>query len=254
MDYRDLETKAGRIIIPALTTIQAAQLCVTWHWAASSYRVSKNLLKHYHFVLDKDGQAQAGVPVESNLREPGGAMPSGYAAHVKAANSNNIGISAAAMYGASETEARQGRYGPYPMTAAQIGGMVEVAAQLCMQYNIPVLPSRVLGHEEWDSVLGRTQDRWDLNCIPHLDFRPRVNPDGTYASTNHLRQLTAARVLELQQDSQPTLRNSQLEAFRRFVAFYDSAMAAQFPAGTMRLIRQLRDEPPLGIYARENLE
>ncbi len=253
MEYHELTTAAGRIRVPVLTDESAGRLCITWHWAASSYTVAEGLLSHYHFVLDKDGQVHAGVPIARNLRKPDSAMPSGYAAHVKSANSNNIGICAAAMAGARESEARQGRYGSYPITKEQAAGMVEVAAQLCAYYSIPVLPSRVLGHEEWDSVLGRPQDRWDVNCVPHLDIRPRLNPDGTYASTNLLRQLTADRVAELQAEAEPAVQPDQLAAFRKFIEFYDLALAARFPALTLKLIKQLRNEPPLAGFSREDL-
>jgi N-acetyl-anhydromuramyl-L-alanine amidase AmpD len=254
MDHIELATTAGRMRVPALEHEAAARLCITCHWAASSYVITDELLRHYHFVLDADGRVYAGVPIERNLRAPGGAMPDGYAAHVKGANSNNIGLAVAAMAHATESEARQGRYGPYPMTKAQAEGLVEVAAQLCAYYGIPVLPTRVLGHEEWDSVLGRPQDRWDVNCLPHLDIRPRFNADGTYASTNQLRQLTAARVAELQAQAEPGAQAGQLAVFRKFVAFMDAAEAAHFPAATLRLIKQLRDAPPLGSFTREDLE
>jgi hypothetical protein len=71
--------------------------------------------------------------------------------------------------------------------------MAALAAEICRAYGIPVTPQRILGHEEWDSIHGKKQDRWDVNCIPHLDIRPG-NPlaDGTHEAMNWMRERIAS--------------------------------------------------------------
>lgn len=253
MQYQRLKTTAGTLTVPVLDTEATSKLSITWHWAASSYTVTKYQKTRYHFVIDKDGHACHGVPIEKNLDNKNQRRQPGYAAHVLNANSNNIGISAAAMGDARESAARRGSYGSWPLTKEQIASLIEVAAQLCYCYRLPVLPTRVLGHEEWDSIMGRPQDRWDVNCIPHLDIRPHLNSDGGYDSTNYLRQQAQRRVAELAQPDDPAQREKQLAAFSSFVTFHDQAYAAQFPVETIRSIKQLRQQPPLGEFAREDL-
>jgi len=254
MQHQRLKTTAGTLTVPVLDTEATSKLSITWHWSASSYTVTKYLKTRYHFVIDKHGKARHGVPVERNLNNKNQRRQAGYAAHVLNANSNNIGISAAAMGDAHENRARRGDYGSWPLTKAQIAGLVEVAAQLCYCYRIPVLPARVLGHEEWDSILGRPQDRWDVNCIPHLDIRPHLNADGSYDSTNYLRQQVQRRVAELAVPDDPELRDKQLRAFGSFVTFHDQAYASRFPVETIRTIKQLRQQAPLAGFSRDDLE
>jgi len=249
----ELTTTAGKLAIPELDSEATSKLHLTWHWSAGSYRVTSSLLEHYHFVIDKHGKVRHGVPLELNISTRDKPRDPGYARHVLNANSNNIGIAAAAMGDAQEHLARQGEYGKWPMTQAQLAGMTEVAAQICAQYGIPVLPTRVLGHEEWDSIHGRPQDRWDVNCIPHLDLRPYLNSDGTYESTNYLRRQTAKRVAELHVNSDPGERARQLAVFREFVELHDAAYAAGLPVETIRVIKQLRQLPPFSTFTRQDL-
>lgn len=201
------QTNAGPLRLPVIDAAGLDDLRgkvnVTFHWSAGTHAVTQDCLDHYHFILDGAGLIHHGVAVENNLVYAGHPRSAQYAAHVKNANTNNIAISAAAMAGSAESAARKGVYGPNAMTAAQVEGLVEVAAHICYHFDIPVLPTRVLGHEEWDSVLGRPQDRWDVNCIPHLDIRPHLNPDGTYDSTNFLRQRVRQRLAQLNQQTAP---------------------------------------------------
>lgn len=169
----------SEIVLPDINN--SYPLTLTLHWTAGTY--SDLNLDHYHFVVDSRGEIHAGVPVAKNCPK----LLKGYAAHVRGANTNNIGLSAAAMADSHESEAKRGDYGPWPMTEAQVKGMIRAAAMICDKYGIPVVPRRVLGHEEWDSIHGKKQDRWDVNCIPHLDIRPEKLADGTYAAMNWMR-------------------------------------------------------------------
>jgi len=205
MQTTTINTPFGPLELPSIPEEASSKLCLTLHWAASTYNVSSFELTKYHFVLGADGAIHKGVPVENNLSFAGHPRPANYAAHVLNANTNNIGISAASMADAAEVEARKGHYGTYPVTEKQIAAIVEIAAQMCFLWNIPVIPTRVLGHEEWDSVNGRPQDRWDVNCIPHLDIRPHLNADGTYDSTNWIRSEIRKRVQALATQSRPEL-------------------------------------------------
>lgn len=197
MPTRTVRTDKLVLTLPELPKEATSKLYITFHWAASTYEVTEGIREHYHFIAEKDGELVVGVPLLKNVSYKGHPRSAGYAAHVKNANTNNIAISCAAMANSYEHKARQGEYGPYPMTADQVETMIEVAAILCYTYGIQILPTRVLGHEEWDSVNGYPQDRWDINCIPHLDIRPNKRGDGTYDSMNYIRNRVKARVSEL---------------------------------------------------------
>lgn len=198
-----VKTDRVSITIPDLPKEGASKLNLTFHWSAGTYHIGEAETSHYHFIIGEKGNVVQGINVEKNCVYNGHPRQPGYAAHVKNSNSNNIAISAASMSGSAETEARKGHYGPYPMTKEQVESMIEVAALLCYTYGIPVLHTRILGHEEWDSVMGHPQDRWDVNCIPHLDIRPEKTGNGTYTATNYLRSRVKARVEELMKGSKP---------------------------------------------------
>jgi hypothetical protein len=244
--------EAVKGLLPDLTPAEKKKLHVTWHWTAGRYDDPE--LTKYHFTFAKNGAIHKGVDVKKNMRNLAQDSSGGYAAHVLNANSYNIGVSACGMWDASESEARKGRYGSAPMTQAQVESMLKVTAVILSHYGLK--PSIVVAHEEWDSLLHKPQDRWDVCCIPHLDLRPQLLPDGTYASMNYVRQ----RLTAMLQPAVPAAAAGSvapapklLEAWGRFVAFYDSASPAGLPEDVLRLIREIRETPPFSGLTREML-
>jgi hypothetical protein len=213
------------------------------HWTGGNYN-GKPDAHAYNFVLNGDGSLVNGVPIERNI----GRLSTGYAAHTRGANTNNIGISVAAMGGSSEAEAQQGRYGQFPITEEQVTGLITSVAEICHTYGIPVIPTRVLCHSEWTQVKGILQrGKWDINYIPHLDMRDRELEDGTRRVGNFLRasirDCMAGLPLVLVEEQEHAA--GERELFLRYVALYDQAAALGASEQFMSALKQIRQMKPL---------
>ncbi|WP_083468000.1 peptidoglycan recognition protein family protein [Methylobacterium tarhaniae] len=131
------------------------------HWSAGGYRASSIDRKHYHILIEKDGELVRGVhSIADNVSTSDGF----YAAHTKGANTKSIGISVCCMAGAHESPFKPGSS---PMTEGQWEAMAQVAAELADRYGIAITPKTVLGHGEVERELGRPQDgKWDPLVLP----------------------------------------------------------------------------------------
>lgn len=202
---KSFQTKFGTIELPVFGDPDITdKLKITWHWSAGSYGVGSACREHYNLVAGRNGKLVQAIPIEYQIVTSEYPRHPKYAAHVRNGNSNNIAVSVAAMGGSHEWKARRGDFGPYPMTPEQVEFLIEMAAWICWYYEIPIIPTRVLGHVEWRTVLGVPQDRWDVGCIPHLNIRPRELPDGTWESLNYLRSRVRQRVNEISRDQTET--------------------------------------------------
>lgn len=133
------------------------------HWTAGTHNVSAIDRKHYHIIVDGDGDEHEGDnPIEANA-----AFISGkYAAHTLNANTDSIGVAVAAMHGAVERPFNAGRY---PITHKQLAALVKVNARLCKQYGIPVTRTTVLSHAEVQPTLGiKQRGKWDIAWLPGM--------------------------------------------------------------------------------------
>ncbi len=190
---------------------------ITVHWTAGGLNPNETDLSHYHFLVDGLGKRHIGLhPVKAN-NPP--LKPGSYAQHVAGGNSYNIGIAMCGMSGATWSEAMKGNYGPYPITHDCLLATIALIADLCRQYTIPVNNKRILGHEEWDSIMGRKQDRWDVCCIPSLDLRPIKHSDGSYGSMNYIRE-EVAKILYPATFIQPLRGTDRLRALWAFKMLY----------------------------------
>lgn len=136
---------------------------IHWHWDGGNGDARN--LSHYHFVIDHKGEIHAGKPPEVN------AAPLGpdYVRHTRGANSNAIAICVAGMAGAKE---RPFRPGPNPINEKQIEVLVDLTADLCDTYGIPVSRKTTLSHAEVQPNLGiRQRGKWDIAWMPPM---PRV--------------------------------------------------------------------------------
>ena len=133
------------------------------HWTAGGHSPNAVDLKAYHFVISGKGEVVKGVfPVEANEAPKAGK----YAAHCLNCNTGSIGVSLAAMAGATEYPFNVGKY---PVTQAQVDSLVSFVASLCDKYGIPVTPETVLSHAEVQKNLGIAQkNKWDITYIPEL--------------------------------------------------------------------------------------
>ncbi|WP_185982971.1 N-acetylmuramoyl-L-alanine amidase [Aureimonas mangrovi] len=143
--------------IPASWLPAAVMDRVHLHWTGGALTASVLDRRHYHFIVEGDGNLVRGdLPVTANQKPIRG----NYAAHTLGANAGAIGVSLACMAGAQENPFRAGSY---PMTEAQWRAGVEIVAELCRRYGIKVSPKTVLTHAEVQATLGIAQrGKWDI--------------------------------------------------------------------------------------------
>ena len=135
------------------------------HWSVARGRALRISKKHYHFIVEDDGNIVEGIhPVSANLRPRRGK----YAAHTRACNTGSIGIACSAMYGATGVN----NVGNYPITDVQFEAMCKKIAELCKEYNIKVTRKTVLSHAEVERELGKRQrGKWDISVLPHVGLK-----------------------------------------------------------------------------------
>ena len=134
---------------------------VICHWTAGAHKASSLDKEHYHLLVEADGKVVRGRrSIADNVSTTDGV----YAAHTKGANTGAIGIAVCAMAGARQSPFQAG---PSPMLEPQWLRLVEVAAELCRAYSLPVTPQTVLGHGEVQVLLGIAQEgKWDPMVLP----------------------------------------------------------------------------------------
>lgn len=130
------------------------------HWTAGAHTAGATDRKAYHILIEGDGKVVRGTP---SIALNSGSIKPGYAAHALNANTDSIGVSLCCMAGAVESPFDAGRF---PMTARQFEVLVEVVADLCRAYSIPVTTRTVLSHAEVQGTLGITQrGKWDYTRL-----------------------------------------------------------------------------------------
>ena len=126
------------------------------HWTAGGYAPSENDLHHYHILIDGSGSLHRGT---HTIADNSSTADGDYAAHTLGTNTRSIGVSVCCMAGAQESPFKSGSF---PMRKIQWDAMVDVVAQLCKAYSIPVTPTTVLGHGEVQKNIGNPQNgKWD---------------------------------------------------------------------------------------------
>lgn len=133
------------------------------HWTGGTHSVNDVDRRHYHFIIDGDGNVVQGDNLpEANLDVTDG----NYTAHTRAANTGAIGVAVAAMAGAVE---RRFDPGQYPITEAQLDALARLCADLCDGYGIPIERHTVLTHAEVQPTLGIAQRaKWDITWLPGM--------------------------------------------------------------------------------------
>jgi hypothetical protein len=134
---------------------------VICHWTAGGHKASALDRKHYHIIIEDDGNLVKGNhSIQDNVSTNDG----NYAAHTAKCNTGSIGVSVCCMADARESPFNPG---PAPMTRKQWETMAKVVAELCNFYKIEVKPSTVLGHGEVERTLGIQQGgKWDPMKLP----------------------------------------------------------------------------------------
>lgn len=171
---------------------QARMKRIILHWTGGAYEPSSNDKKHYHILIDGDGNLHKGsFSIKDNET-----TSTPYAAHTAGTNSNSIGLSLCAMGGGGVQE-RPLKVGAFPITRVQWGTLAQVAAELCMRYDIQVTRQTVLGHGEVQDLLGITQSgKWDPLAL-------EWNPDRPYREIgDEIRDRTDAILAKLKNPNQ----------------------------------------------------
>lgn len=134
---------------------------VILHWTAGRNRASASDRKHYHYLVNADGNVVQGAhPVSANAAPVRGA----YAAHTLNCNTDSIGVSLAGMAGAVEFPFSAGKS---PITEVQWNAAAKLVADLCRQYRIAVRADTVLSHAEVQGTLGiKQRGKWDISRLP----------------------------------------------------------------------------------------
>lgn len=130
------------------------------HWAVTRYKATALAKKHYHKIVEGNGNIVKGkFPISANKV----CRPGRYAAHTRGCNTDSIGISCASMYGAVSTS----KYGDYPITKVQFEAMCKDMAADCKKYSIPVSRKTTLSHAEVERELGiKQKGKWDISVLP----------------------------------------------------------------------------------------
>lgn len=137
---------------------------VHWHWAASTYTITRELCSHYNGVSDHEGN-----------HHEGGARPEHQAdyraghkgvSHTRNGNTGAIGEAVTGMHGSKD---HPFDWGEYPLTWEAIDTMLQKTAEHCYDFDIPVSPTSTLSHAEIDETLGIRQNaKWDFMVLPGM--------------------------------------------------------------------------------------
>lgn len=142
---------------------------VICHWSEGHYTANSTDREHYHILIQGDGSVIGG---DHSIKDNVSTADDNYAAHTRGCNTGSIGVALCAMVGCNEQPFRAGGE---PVKKSQWDAMVQVVAELCKFYQIPVTPTTVLGHGEVQKNLGIQQlGKWDPMVWPW-------DPSVTYA-------------------------------------------------------------------------
>ena len=131
------------------------------HWSEGHYTANSTDLEHYHILIQGDGSVIGG---DHAISDNVSVQDDDYAAHTKGCNTGSIGVALCGMVGCREQPFAGG---PEPVKQSQWDTMVQVVAELCKFYKIPVKPTTVLGHGEVQGTLNITQrGKWDPMVWP----------------------------------------------------------------------------------------
>lgn len=147
--------------IPKNLLTPCAMERIICHWSEGNYKANSTDLEHYHILIEGDGTVRGG---DHTIVDNVSTRDNDYAAHTLNGNAGAIGVACCCMVGCQE---RPFKPGSQPLKKSQWETMVQVVAELCQFYGIPVTPKTVLGHGEVQVNLGITQrGKWDPMVWP----------------------------------------------------------------------------------------
>ena len=147
---------------------------VIWHHTGGVRQPNDIDRRHYHALIDGDGAVVWGNHTpEANrvIRNPRDG--STYAAHTAGLNTASIGIAICGMGDGEWRNPHAARLFPRPV---QIEAMMQLTAEWCRRYQIPVGRETTLSHAEVEPTLGVAQrGKWDFDYDPR-GIRDTRNP------------------------------------------------------------------------------
>ncbi len=128
------------------------------HWSAGVYYPTEFEKKHYHFLIDKDGNVHNGTfkPEDNAFCKVGE-----YAAHTGGGNTGSIGVAFCAMAGFKNKNS----VGNYPILKKQFESAMEFCAKLCKKYKIDVTVQTVMTHYEFGVKNPKTTSAGKIDII-----------------------------------------------------------------------------------------
>lgn len=131
------------------------------HWTVGRHTANDIDKEHYHLLIEGDGSVIAG---RHSIADNVSTKDRDYAAHTLGCNTGSIGIALCGMMGTRESPFVPGSFS---ITEKQWDILIEVMAELCQFYKIPVTPQTVLGHGEVTVQLGiKQRGKWDPMVLP----------------------------------------------------------------------------------------
>lgn len=136
------------------------------HWTAGAYTPNSTDLKHYHYLIDKNGRINYGIfKPEDNENCYDGK----YAPHTGGGNTAAIGVALCGMHGFSSAT----KLGCYPLTKIQCEALFSFVAQLAKKYKIKIDNAHIMTHYEFGLKNPKTTSAGKIDII-YLPPYPQI--------------------------------------------------------------------------------
>lgn len=136
------------------------------HWTAGAYTPNSTDLKHYHYLIDKNGRINYGIfKPEDNENCYDGK----YAPHTGGGNTAAIGVALCGMYGFSSAT----KLGCYPLTKIQCEALFSFVAKLSKKYKIKIDNNHIMTHYEFGLKNPKTTSAGKIDII-YLPPYPQI--------------------------------------------------------------------------------
>ena len=136
------------------------------HWTAGAYTPNSTDLKHYHYLIDKNGRINYGIfKPEDNENCYDGK----YAQHTGGGNTAAIGVALCGMYGFSSAT----KLGCYPLTKIQCEALFSFVAKLSKKYKIKIDNAHIMTHYEFGLKNPKTTSAGKIDII-YLPPYPQI--------------------------------------------------------------------------------
>ncbi len=136
------------------------------HWTAGAYTPNSTDLKHYHYLIDKNGRTNYGIykPEDNENCNDGK-----YAAHTGGGNTGAIGIALCGMYGFTSVS----KIGSYPVTKVQCEALFSFVAKLAKKYGIKIDSDHIMTHYEFGLNNPKTTSAGKIDIV-YLPPYPQI--------------------------------------------------------------------------------